>query len=655
MTGDLSAIDLIQALNVPMIVLDARGFIENMNPSAEKLFGRRLDEIQGEHFIKLSSANTSEDTKDKFDLALENGRGYCEQVTLVDNKEKTLFVQLSITTLKDAKDLIGSIIVTIQEISTVQDITENSLRMRETHFRELYKNTQVGMFSCRITEGKLVECNDRLADMLGYESVSDALDGFRISRCFVEPAMEMKMFDELQRNSQIDNFSVEIKRHVGNPIWIEWSATLDPVKDIMVGVAVDVTERKHAEDEARRRAKVTKAINRILIKTLASKTSEDVARVSLDVAQEITSSKYGIVVESTSKDTINILALTDPGWKACTIEHSAASFLLKGIRPRGLLFKALKSGESIIANNPETHPDRVGPPKGHPPISSFMGVPLKLADETIGMIGLVGRDEGYDENDIETIESISIAFVEVAKRKKDEQRIELIHDHAEFFVDLMGHDLSNIHQAVSGIIELLIFNEDTPSSLNEIINEALHQVDRATNLITDVKKFRSIENKPSELVVIDLSETLSKAVRVVQESYPNKQLVIHTDLDSRNFKVYADEMLKDVFYCVLHNSMRNDPLDVVEVDLIVERLNEGKYLKISIIDNGEGISDAMKENVFERIAKKKEGFWGTGMGLTLSKRVIEHYGGQIWVEDRVSGDYTNGASISFTLQIAEIS
>jgi len=101
--------------------------------------------------------------------------------------------------------------------------------------------------------------------------------------------------------------------------------------------------------------------------------------------------------------------------------------------------------------------------------------------------------------------------------------------------------------------------------------------------------------------------------------------------------------------------MRNDPLDVVEVDLIVERLNEGKYLKISIIDNGEGISDAMKENVFERIAKKKEGFWGTGMGLTLSKRVIEHYGGQIWVEDRVSGDYTNGASISFTLQIAEIS
>lgn len=244
-------------------------------------------------------------------------------------------------------------------------------------------------------------------------------------------------------------------------------------------------------------------------------------------------------------------------------------------------------------------------------------------------------------------------ILDITERKMAEQRIVETRDSAEFFVDLMSHDISNIHQAVSGTMELLLYDENVLPSTREIVTESVRQVSRATHLINDVKKFISIETNPSELVAKDLREVLSVAKELVQENMPEKQLVIHTDLDSPNLNAFADEMLNDVFYSILHNAMKHDPKDVVEVDVVVRSMAEDSYLKISLIDHGMGISDKLKENLFQRIAKKKEGYWGTGIGLTLTKRIIDHYGGEIWVEDRVPGDHTKGASITMTLPIAK--
>jgi signal transduction histidine kinase len=68
------------------------------------------------------------------------------------------------------------------------------------------------------------------------------------------------------------------------------------------------------------------------------------------------------------------------------------------------------------------------------------------------------------------------------------------------------------------------------------------------------------------------------------------------------------------------------------------------YLKIEFIDNGIGISDGMKKNLFE--PKKFEGMEGKGMGigLTIVKMIIESYKGKIWVENAVPGDHSKGSN-----------
>jgi len=84
----------------------------------------------------------------------------------------------------------------------------------------------------------------------------------------------------------------------------------------------------------------------------------------------------------------------------------------------------LKDGRSLIVNDPASHPDRVGVPQGHPPLTSFLGVPLKQGDQTIGMIALANKASGYNLNDQRDIETLSVAFVEALKRKRAEKALE---------------------------------------------------------------------------------------------------------------------------------------------------------------------------------------------------------------------------------------
>ena len=71
---------------------------------------------------------------------------------------------------------------------------------------------------------------------------------------------------------------------------------------------------------------------------------------------------------------------------------------------------------------------------------------------------------------------------------------------------------------------------------------------------------------------------------------------------------------------------------------------DGKeYSRISIEDNGPGISDEVKEKLFARFSRGETKAKGKGLGLYLIKTLVEDFHGKVWVEDRVPGDHTKGA------------
>jgi signal transduction histidine kinase len=73
-------------------------------------------------------------------------------------------------------------------------------------------------------------------------------------------------------------------------------------------------------------------------------------------------------------------------------------------------------------------------------------------------------------------------------------------------------------------------------------------------------------------------------------------------------------------------------------------LDKGKkYCKVYVEDNGPGITDSVKNTLFERFRRGDTKASGKGLGLFLVKTLVEDYGGRVWVEDRVPGQQSRGA------------
>ncbi len=190
-----------------------------------------------------------------------------------------------------------------------------------------------------------------------------------------------------------------------------------------VSVVRDITRSRQSKERILKQNKLLEGINQVLLETVSCETEKEVARKCLAVAEELTGSKFGFIGEINRTGTYDNIALSNPGWDACKMPKSEAPRLLKDMEIRGIWRKVLKEGQSLIVNDPSTYPDRVGTPKGHPRITSFLGVPLKYGGKTIGMIGMGNKESGYDLYDQQAIETLSISFTEALMRKRAEETL----------------------------------------------------------------------------------------------------------------------------------------------------------------------------------------------------------------------------------------
>jgi anti-anti-sigma regulatory factor len=172
------------------------------------------------------------------------------------------------------------------------------------------------------------------------------------------------------------------------------------------------------EEKLKREITVLDAINTVFREALLCDTEEDMAKKCLAVAEELTGSSFGFIGEMNAAGLFDTIALSDPGWEACRMSETNKVTLLKNMEMRGFWGRVLKDGKSLIVNDPATHPDSTGVPEGYPPLTSFLGVPLKQGGKTTGMIALANREEGYTDDDREAIEALSVAFVEAMRNKR---------------------------------------------------------------------------------------------------------------------------------------------------------------------------------------------------------------------------------------------
>jgi len=231
--------------------------------------------------------------------------------------------------------------------------------------------------------------------------------------------------------------------------------------------------------------------------------------------------------------------------------------------------------------------------------------------------------------------------------KKSEATYREAYNRAEFYKDIFTHDINNILQNISNGIqlnEMYLNKPDKSKAVKRNIDIIKRQVKRGANLVLNVRKLSKISESESSLFIVNSNEVLTKTINYVKNSFHDKNLKINIQFIEDNFKILANELLEDVFENILTNSINYNDNELVTINVKVskELRQEINYIKFQISDNGIGITDERKGQIFIRGYSEETSVHGMGLGLSLVKKIIESYNGEIWMEDRVKGDYTKG-------------
>ncbi|MHA2281020.1 MAG: sensor histidine kinase [Promethearchaeota archaeon] len=233
---------------------------------------------------------------------------------------------------------------------------------------------------------------------------------------------------------------------------------------------------------------------------------------------------------------------------------------------------------------------------------------------------------------------------------KSESKYRLAYNRAEFYKDLFVHDINNILQNLEFSLEIIAQEAEkqkTEKNIIEIVKLAKAQVNRGAELGVNVRKLSDLELGKFENSLIQVNEILEEAIEYVKTRFLEKKISIKIDSMDRSIKVYANEILYDVFRILLNNAIRYN--ESLEVDILVKisRLQKDRknFVRLEFSDNGVGMPDKMKESIFYEIDEKPKSHKRIGLGLLLVREVIHSFNGIIWAEDRIKGDHGKGTNI----------
>jgi signal transduction histidine kinase len=267
----------------------------------------------------------------------------------------------------------------------------------------------------------------------------------------------------------------------------------------------------------------------------------------------------------------------------------------------------------------------------------------RLAETFNDMAAQLGELHGDLERRVdERTRDLSAALEEnAALMRRLEERgreLEAASRHKSEFLTAMSHELRTPLNAIIGFSEVL--QERAVGGLNE--RQAAYIGDiRASGrhllaLIEDLLDLAKIEAGRVDLDVgaTDVAECIEMGFMMVRERAARRGVRLEMDVDPAVGRIPADERrLRQVLVNLLSNAVRFSP----EGGVVLARARpEGAEVRISVHDDGPGIAPGDRERIFETFEQLgRGGGEGTGLGLPLSRALVQLHGGRLWVESRV--------------------
>jgi PAS domain S-box-containing protein len=503
-------------------------------------------------------------------------------------------------------------------VAIERKLTQEALRRSEAYLAEAQRLTKTGSWAYNPFTKKTIYWSDEMFRIFGlnpqegpsgdkFWQLVHPEDQARLRETFERAAHEkIEYFDEYR--IILPDGTVKHILAIGRPIFNDAGEVVE-----FAGTTVDVTERKLAEETLRR------------------------SEAYLAEAQKLTHTGSWAWSPSTrqslywSDEMYRIFALDpQPG-------PQLAEAFWKRVHPedrdsvRELMLNALHDKTDYV------HDHRVVLPDGT--VKQIHAIGHPLVDDTGEIVEFVGTSMDVTER-----KRAEAARERLRRLEEDLARINRVSMMGELTASL-GHEIKQPMAAAVSNAEACLqwLSREQPDlvEVREAATEMVRETRRAAEIMTRIRSL--FKKEDSTRALLDVNEVIADTVSLMWEEADRRSIPVRTELEAELPRVSADRVqLQQVLMNLILNGLEAMNGDRGELIITSQRDEEGRPL-ISVSDVGMGLPVAERDKIFDAFFTTKP--QGTGMGLAISRSIIESHGGRLWA----TANSGQGATFSFTL------
>jgi len=632
----------IDRMPIALITWDTEFRVQTWNPSAEKIFGFTVEETLGKHPYDLIVSKEAQPLVDDIWRRLLEGDMTAHSTNENITKDGRIIIcEWANTPLRKADGTIEGILSMIQDI-TEHIRAEEALRESEEHYRDLFDNAN-DLIQSVAPDGHLLYVNKKWREALGYseEEVAkltlwDVIHPDSLPHC-------RGAFQRVMSGEAVSKIEAVFVAKDGRLVNVEGTSScrFEDGKPVATrGIFRDVTERKQAE--------------KVLQKS--EERYRDLFDNANDLIQSVAIDGHFLYVNQAWQNVLGYSEEEIPNLKMWDIIHPDSLPHCRGA------FQKVMSGEAV------SNIEAVFVAKDGSLISIEGNAHCLFEDGKPVATQGIFRDiterkrtqeeltKLYDE-----LKSLNLELEEKVEERTKQfeeaaQAAEVANKAKSGFLASMSHELRTPLNAIIGFSQVL--QEQYFGKLNrkqaEYITDILESGKHLLSLINDILDLSKIEAGKLELELskVKIKDLLEDSLIMIKEKalVHGIKLDFHTSGDLEDLEITADtRRIKQVMFNLLSNAAKFTPDGGV---IKVEGKKDDKEVIISVSDTGIGIAPEEHGKIFGEFYQARntpvDKTPGTGLGLPVTKSIVEMHGGRIWVESEGEG---KGSRFTFTLPI----
>lgn len=321
------------------------------------------------------------------------------------------------------------------------------------------------------------------------------------------------------------------------------------------------------------------------------------------------------------------------------------------LNEKGVTVKAVNQGKTILVPNVRNEEAYI---QGDPIIQSELAVPIKIEGEAVGVLNVEsGEADDFNKLDkrlLETLAShVGVALSELRKKKRLIS-VKRLHELRNRFLTMAAHEINTPLTPIKTRLQMLRkeYHGALTDKQDEVIAETLQSLDRLIQLVDDFCRVSDVQPLDTELKkrTHRLENTIEKALRdPIMDAIIEKRILLEKHIPESIPAVYDEDKMIQLIQNLVENA-----IDYTKDRIWIEAGECNGKAWLSVRDNGRGIPEDEQEKIFnpfyrveEERSREYRRFGGSGLGLTICKRIIEAHDGEIKV------DSTPGEGTTFTI------